>query len=555
MTDYSKLEKIALSDRTNRGLSPAHQSTMLRIFGRPGGLTRDCSLITNQKLSGLLQTRNVGPFRVTGLARLLDSLEAIFQEVQEKNPELFAQVRTDGMICCRAVRGSTENFSNHSWGSAVDIRFGDHSDEMGDGLTQLGAQELAPFFNARGWYWGAGFGLTNPSREDAMHFEASDELIRELYGDETGLLPPAGENLGVEPEAGRLKSRLLARDSTLEAVAAGHAKLSASGVQVPGIGPVQDALNQLGFTIDLGSGEKFRGFFGPKTVAAIEAFQNRHMLEVTGELQQETVRAIDEALLASAGGTPASDTLGPLHSGAELPKRMPKYAEPIFGRSSKVPWKKAKALPEFDGYDGVLAGSVCLFEGLSNLPAQTTTALIYECKLTIDSDGVADADDPDHRGATSLRHHDNQVTSLNAAKEPFGVVPLDAAQAAAEGMHKDPSLPDFGSFGVKLGDIGVALWEKTQEIAVFVIGDQGPPNALGEGSIKLADDLLIPSDPSGGGFNSADVRNMRRGVMHLVFPGSGETEVKKGHVCTKLGPDEIKVRGKKLWEAFLNQQT
>jgi hypothetical protein len=51
---------------------------MRRIFGVPGALSRDCSLIQNHALRELLQTRNVGPFRVTGLARLLDDLEAIF---------------------------------------------------------------------------------------------------------------------------------------------------------------------------------------------------------------------------------------------------------------------------------------------------------------------------------------------------------------------------------------------------------------------------------------------------------------------------------------------
>jgi hypothetical protein len=53
----------------------------------------------------------------------------------------------------------------------------------------------------------------------------------------------------------------------LEAVAEGHLVLQASGGKLDGIGPVQDALNTLGFPINLGSRNQFRGFFGEKTAA------------------------------------------------------------------------------------------------------------------------------------------------------------------------------------------------------------------------------------------------------------------------------------------------
>jgi hypothetical protein len=52
---------------------------------------------------------------------------------------------------------------------------------VGDGLTEQGLLALYPYFHVRGWYWGAGFGSPDPKREDAMHFEASDQLIRRLY--------------------------------------------------------------------------------------------------------------------------------------------------------------------------------------------------------------------------------------------------------------------------------------------------------------------------------------------------------------------------------------
>jgi flagellum-specific peptidoglycan hydrolase FlgJ len=181
MPDYSKFVPVPDFSTINQGLSPAHQQTMLDIFGKPGALTKKCSDITNASLKKLIDTANVGPFKVTGLKLLLKDLTDIFDQVRQNNPELYSQAGTEGMACCRAVGGSRTNFSNHSWGSAVDIRFGGKSDEVGDGMTEAGLLALYPYFHVRGWYWGAGFGNPNPAREDSMHFEASDQLIRRLY--------------------------------------------------------------------------------------------------------------------------------------------------------------------------------------------------------------------------------------------------------------------------------------------------------------------------------------------------------------------------------------
>jgi flagellum-specific peptidoglycan hydrolase FlgJ len=181
MPDYSKLVPVPDFSTINQGLSPAHQQTMLDIFGKPGALSKNCSDITNASLKTLIDTAIVGPFKVTGLKLLLKDLTEIFDQVRQNNPELYNQAGTEGMVCCRAVRGSSTNFSNHSWGSAVDILFGGKSDEVGDGMTESGLLALYPYFHVRSWYWGAGFGNPNPAREDSMHFEASDQLIRRLY--------------------------------------------------------------------------------------------------------------------------------------------------------------------------------------------------------------------------------------------------------------------------------------------------------------------------------------------------------------------------------------
>jgi hypothetical protein len=47
---------------------------------------------------------------------------------------------------------------------------------LGDGNVLLGTWALAEFFNDEMFYWGAGF-----HREDGMHFEASNQLIKKWH--------------------------------------------------------------------------------------------------------------------------------------------------------------------------------------------------------------------------------------------------------------------------------------------------------------------------------------------------------------------------------------
>ena len=182
MTDYSKLVPCPSYDSINTGLSAAKQSTMLKVFGRPGRLTKNCSRVTNENLRYLMVTQSVGPFRVTGLRPVVEILTDLFAEVKATKPDLYLQVKTAGMTCCRAVRGSRRTFSNHSWGTAVDLYFGDYVDYVGDGKTQLGLLQLYYYFRKRGFYWGCEFGKANSKREDSMHMECSDELIWDLFG-------------------------------------------------------------------------------------------------------------------------------------------------------------------------------------------------------------------------------------------------------------------------------------------------------------------------------------------------------------------------------------
>jgi hypothetical protein len=174
----------------NPGFSLATQSTMLNILGAPGSLTDDCSRVTSQRVANLLvHNEDVGPFRVSGLGPAVEALKRIFADVADQQPALFESLGTAGMLCCRRVRTTvpppSRNFSNHSWGTAIDIKINGELDPRSDGKALVGLLMLHPFFNREGFFWGAGF---DGAFEDSMHFEASDELVRDWNAQ--GLLGP-----------------------------------------------------------------------------------------------------------------------------------------------------------------------------------------------------------------------------------------------------------------------------------------------------------------------------------------------------------------------------
>jgi hypothetical protein len=177
--DFGSL--VAIPAGINKGVTKAGQRTMLDTFGKPGNLSADCTPPTNAKLKAMLVTSNVGPFRVTGIKPAVEALQRVFAKVKEKEPALFSQLGSAGMLCCRRIRTRpgrppSKQFSNHSWGTALDVKIKGTLDPRGDGRTQLGLLLLHPFFNEERFFWGAGFG---GDFEDSMHFEASDELVKE----------------------------------------------------------------------------------------------------------------------------------------------------------------------------------------------------------------------------------------------------------------------------------------------------------------------------------------------------------------------------------------
>jgi hypothetical protein len=170
LTEEMRLAKT----RFNRGITQPRNRTMLEILGSPReSYSTDCQSVTNPRIRGLLETRSVGPITVTMLRPALDSLERVMARLQQTDPDIYDKVGTAGALCARLVRGSTSSISNHSWGSAIDLTLEGELDRFADGGTQFGLLILAEYFNDEGWYWGATY-----NREDSMHFEVGEEMLR-----------------------------------------------------------------------------------------------------------------------------------------------------------------------------------------------------------------------------------------------------------------------------------------------------------------------------------------------------------------------------------------
>lgn len=189
-TDQHTPETVALTEqmkaarnRFNKGVTQPRNKTMLALFGMPRqDLGTDCRTISNPKLKGLVETRQIGPIKATMLKPALDSLERIVAKLKADEPDIYAQLGTAGALCVRLIRGSKSSVSNHSFGTAIDITLQGETDPFADGTIQIGLVILAEHFNEEGWYWGGGY-----NREDGMHFEVGEETLRKWV--ETGDLP------------------------------------------------------------------------------------------------------------------------------------------------------------------------------------------------------------------------------------------------------------------------------------------------------------------------------------------------------------------------------
>jgi hypothetical protein len=169
---------VTIPSELNGGLTSPTQAFLLSLLGSPGDLSPvACANETrSDRLAALLVLESVGPFRVTGLKPAVAALRGIFVKVKLEKPSLYSQLGSVGMLCIRAVRGRPKVYSNHAWGTAIDITIGGKLVPQGSKQTLLGLLDLYPYFHAAKFFWGAGF---SGGRSDPMHFEASRELLQE----------------------------------------------------------------------------------------------------------------------------------------------------------------------------------------------------------------------------------------------------------------------------------------------------------------------------------------------------------------------------------------
>jgi len=175
---------------------------------------------------------------------------------------------------------------------------------------------------------------------------------------------------------------------------------------------------------------------------------------------------------------------------------------------------------------------------IQHLPGNA--AFFFEAGMTIDADGAPNAYHPDNTGLDDLANAGAPGSWEGLAKGPDGEPILQGPDDPFPGYYisatalsdrskawndparyvdasKIPYIVLPGSFarqiGARPGDFSVVLNQRNGKSSYAIFGDVGPSDRIGEGSVALAETLGIRSDARNGG--------TRRGILYLVFPGSG----------------------------------
>jgi hypothetical protein len=170
-------------------------------------------------------------------------------------------------------------------------------------------------------------------------------------------------------------------------------------------------------------------------------------------------------------------------------------------------------------------------------------AFFYEAGMTIDADGAPNAYHPDNTGLDDLRNAGAPGNWEGLAKdrdgEPYVQGPDDpypgyyVSETALADRSKpvdDPAryvdaskipfvvLPGAlaREVGARPGDFAAVINRSNGKSSNAIFGDIGPSDRIGEGSVALAENLGVRSDARNGG--------ARRGILFLIFPGSGNGE-------------------------------
>lgn len=240
----------------NEDLSPARSAIATAVIGLPRGRFSDRSEPPEDPgFRALLETADLGPFEVTGLSPAVHALRAIVTDISLEAPDIYDRLGCHEMLGCRYVKGSDTVVSSHAWGIAIDLTIDGQSTTDGDDAVMEALVQIAPMFNRHGFFWGYAFGL-----QDALHFEASDELMRKWTN--------AGVFEGVS-------SVVLPRALNI-------------GDRGPKVRALQAALNTVLSPVEITED----GLFGPETRMAVFAIQRKVGLPPTGAAPKPVLTAL-----------------------------------------------------------------------------------------------------------------------------------------------------------------------------------------------------------------------------------------------------------------------
>ncbi len=187
--------------------------------------------------------------------------------------------------------------------------------------------------------------------------------------------------------------------------------------------------------------------------------------------------------------------------------------------------------------DGRLLRYGCRSEPNNNsvLLKLSNGVIFFDGKLGIDADGSSLARSTPgttNQPQTSMRYPLPNRPSIDSERVPYVVVPLGGFEKAV---------------GVSIGDVAAVVYGGKRVYAV--VGDRGPPCKIGEGSIRLHEELGHPvckARTSKGGCARISNKGIERNVLYFIFPGTRES------LYEHLTPEDINARidmiGSESWQ-------
>jgi peptidoglycan hydrolase-like protein with peptidoglycan-binding domain len=355
-----------------------------------------------------------------------------------------------------------------------------------------------------------------------------------------GLAEPSGVPSG---SAKNLKSRFFAGNAALEAVASGDRLLRASGGKIEGVELLQKALNMLAvrdpaYAIETGA---FAGYFGQKTERAVKAFQEDFRLVVDGTVGEETIEALDTAILTFEQS--------PLPQASSLPQGTAVYipaavnvavlAKVKFGTADAGLAKSfSDAYATADRDPSLAKGDPSNCKALLKFPDGT---VFFDAKMAICADGSPRAKDIDPgpgNPKTAFTYPGTTNEYFNAENTPYVVLP-----------SKNPSgsLNFTGVLGISKLDLAVVIHKGKVTPAFY--GEVGPWFRLGEAAIEVHENLPVRAPwttPAKTKIRNASVEG---DVLCFVFPN---TAVKRTPAMSSQDWLKATLEAALLcWEAFL----